>query len=118
MAKLLALFIIGLVCVIVNVRGQTNNKKPLNGQAFDEVVVSSDLIVKRKSKENRQGKRLLTNVPSGTTGPPSKPTVNTSRLISSDGSRISSGNRNRRENSKNRLLDLGVAGYLLNSRKR
>lgn len=58
------------------------------GQTFDEIVVSSDLNVRRKSKENRQGKRLLSNVPSGTTGSPEKPTAIASRLVSADGSRI------------------------------
>ncbi|OAD54094.1 hypothetical protein WN48_08323 [Eufriesea mexicana] len=57
------------------------------GQTFDEIVVSSDLNVRRKSKESRQGKRL-TNIPSGTTGPPEKSTAIASRLVSNDGSRI------------------------------
>lgn len=57
------------------------------GQTFDEIVVSSDLNVRRKSKESRQGKRL-TNIPSGTTGPPEKSTVLASRFISNDGSQI------------------------------
>lgn len=59
------------------------------GQTFDEIVVSSDLNVRRKSKESRQGKRL-TNIPSATTGPPEKSTVVVSRLVSNDGSRITS----------------------------
>lgn len=59
------------------------------GQTFDEIVVSSDLNVRRKSKESRQGKRL-TNIPSATTGPPEKSTVVASRLVSNDGSRITS----------------------------
>jgi hypothetical protein len=66
------------------------------GQAFDEIVVSSDLNVRRKSKENRQGKRLLSNVPSGTTGTPEKPTAIASRLVSADGSRITPGKREKR----------------------
>lgn len=66
------------------------------GQTFDEIVVSSDLNVRRKSKENRQGKRLLSNVPSGTTGPPEKPTAIASRLVSTDGSRITLEKREKR----------------------
>jgi len=66
------------------------------GQAFDEIVVSSDLNVRRKSKENRQGKRLLSNVPSGTTGTPEKPTAIASRLVSADGSRITPEKREKR----------------------
>ncbi|XP_008544732.1 uncharacterized protein LOC103569283 [Microplitis demolitor] len=88
MAQLLASFIIISVCVIVNVQGQLpTDKKLVIGQAFDEIVVSSDLNVRRKSKENRQDKKILMNVPSGTTGP-GKPTEIAFRLVSSDGSRI------------------------------
>ncbi|XP_015111074.1 uncharacterized protein LOC107037186 [Diachasma alloeum] len=118
MAKLLALLVIALVCVIVNVQSQETNTKPVFGQAFDEIVVSSDLNVRRKSKENRQGKKLLSNVPSGTTGPPGKPTEIASRLVSSDGSRIELEKRERRDITKKRWQDLGSAGYLLKYRKR
>lgn len=73
------------------------NRAALFGQPFDEVVVSSDLNVRRKSKENRQSKRLLSNVPSGTTGPPEKSTAIASRLVSADGSRITPESRERRD---------------------
>ncbi|KAF3422864.1 hypothetical protein E2986_11184 [Frieseomelitta varia] len=89
------------------------------GQTFDEIVVSSDLNVRRKSKESRQGKRL-TNIPSGTTGPPEKSTVLASRFVSNDGSRITSEKtKSKRDisNLQKRYLDMGVTGYLLNSRK-
>lgn len=66
------------------------------GQTFDEIIVSSDLNVRRKSKENRQGKSLLSNVPSATTGPPERPTAIASRLVSADGSRITPEKREKR----------------------
>ncbi|XP_076221884.1 uncharacterized protein LOC116430815 isoform X1 [Nomia melanderi] len=90
------------------------------GQTFDEIVVSSDLNVRRKSKENREGKRL-TNIPSGTTGPPEKSTVVASRFVSDDGTRITSEKKQQKRetsDSRKRYLDMGVAGYLLKSRKR
>ncbi|XP_034939907.1 uncharacterized protein [Chelonus insularis] len=120
MAHLSALLMITLACIIVNVQGQQPvNKKLLIGQAFDEIVVSSDLNVRRKSKENRQGKGILTNVPSGTTGPPGRYTSGTAlRLISSDGSQISPETRQRRQISRKESIDLGIAGYLLKSRRR
>ncbi|XP_051168019.1 uncharacterized protein LOC127285847 [Leptopilina boulardi] len=116
MAKVLALLVITLVCLIVNTRGQTSVKKPLVGQAFDEIVVTSDLNVRRKAKENRQGKKLLTNVPSDFIGPPGNP----SRLVSSDGSRVTPEKREKRSiiSPQERALNLETAGYLLRSRKR
>ncbi|XP_015587551.1 uncharacterized protein LOC107264142 [Cephus cinctus] len=119
MAKLLVLLVIALVCVIVNGQNQAPNQQPVVGQTFDEIIVSSDLNVRRKSKENRQGKKLLTNVPSGTTGPPGKSTAVASRLVSSDGSHVTLEKRQRRDVTKlrERFLNLGVAGYLLDSRK-
>ncbi|KAH0946398.1 hypothetical protein HN011_009633 [Eciton burchellii] len=120
MIKVLALLMLSSICVIINAQGTASNEKPFFGQAFDEIVVSSDLNVRRKSKENRQGKRLLSNVPSGTTGTPEKPTAIASRLVSADGSRITPGKREKRGivTERRRYLDLGVAGYLLKSRKR
>ncbi|XP_020278130.1 uncharacterized protein LOC109851923 isoform X2 [Pseudomyrmex gracilis] len=122
MIKVLAFLILSSVCLIINAQGTASNEKPFFGQTFDEIVVSSDLNVRRKSKENRQGK-LLSNVPSGTTGPPEKPTATASRLVSADGSRITPEKREKRgiaitRRSNFRYLDLGVAGYLLKSRKR
>ncbi|KAK0085050.1 hypothetical protein PV325_005896 [Microctonus aethiopoides] len=118
MAKFLALLVIASICVTFNAHGQKlPNEKPVIGQAFDEIVVSSDLNIRRKSKENRQGKKILMNVPSGTTGPPRKSTQIASRLISSDGSKISA-RREQREVSEKSLLDFYVAEYLLKSRKR
>ncbi|RLU21609.1 hypothetical protein DMN91_005982 [Ooceraea biroi] len=118
MMKVLVLLMVSLICVIINAQ-ETANEKPFFGQTFDEIVVSSDLNVRRKSKENRQGKRL-SNVPSGTTGPPEKPTAIASRLVSADGSRITPEKREKRGivTERRRYLDLGVAGYLLKSRKR
>jgi len=72
------------------------NCAALFGQTFDEIIVSSDLNVRRKSKENRQGKRLLSNVPSATTGPPERPTAIASRLVFADGSRITPEKREKR----------------------
>ncbi|CAD1478449.1 unnamed protein product, partial [Heterotrigona itama] len=88
MTNFLSLLVLTLACVIVHAQ-QTSDQKPVFGQTFDEIVVSSDLNVRRKSKESRQGKRL-TNIPSGTTGPPEKSTVLASRFVSNDGSRITS----------------------------
>lgn len=68
----------------------------LVGQAFDEIVVTSDLNVRRKSKENRQGKKLLTNVPSDSIGPSGNPSATPSRLVSSDGSRVTPEKREKR----------------------
>ncbi|XP_043261541.1 uncharacterized protein LOC122402647 [Colletes gigas] len=119
MANFLALLVITLACVIVHAQ-QPYNQKPVFGQTFDEIVVSSDLNVRRKSKENRQGKRL-TNIPSGTTGPPEKSTAIASRFVSSDGSRITLEKRQKKREIttlQNRYLDMGVARYLLKSRKR
>ncbi|KZC13674.1 PREDICTED: uncharacterized protein LOC107191767 [Dufourea novaeangliae] len=119
MANLLALLVITLACVIVHAQ-QPSNRKPVFGQTFDEIVVSSDLNVRRKSKENRQGKRL-TNIPSATTGPPEKSTVIASKFVSSDGTRITSDKKQeKRELSAipKRYLDMGIARYLLKSRKR
>ncbi|XP_072764171.1 uncharacterized protein [Anoplolepis gracilipes] len=119
MIRVLALLILSSICVIMNAQETASNEKPFFGQTFDEIVVSSDLNVRRKSKENRQGKRL-SNVPSGTTGPPEKPTAIASRLVSTDGSRITLEKREKRGivTARRRYLDLGVAGYLLKSRKR
>ncbi|CAK9833846.1 hypothetical protein ANTRET_LOCUS10469 [Anthophora retusa] len=119
MTNFLALLVISLACVIVHAQ-QTSNQNPVFGQTFDEIVVSSDLNVRRKSKESRQGKRL-TNIPSGTTGPPEKSTAVASRFVSSDGTRISSEKTQKKReisNLQKRYLDMGVAGYLLKSRKR
>ena len=119
MANLLALLVITLACVIVHAQ-QTSNQKPIFGQTFDEIVVSSDLNVRRKSKENRQGKRL-SNIPSGTTGRPEKSTVVASRFVSNDGSRITSEKtQNKREIApqQKRYLDTDIAEYLLKARKR
>ncbi|KAG7189353.1 hypothetical protein KM043_017003 [Ampulex compressa] len=120
MASYLALLVISLACIVVNTQAQSSNQKPGFGQTFDEIVVSSDLNVRRKSKEHRQGKRLLSNVPSGTTGSPAKPTAVASKLVSSDGSRVTSERREKRGivTLQRRYMDLGVAGYLLKSRKR
>ncbi|KAL2714396.1 uncharacterized protein V1478_015581 [Vespula squamosa] len=121
MRKLLALLVIVLACVMINAQGQVPPpKSSIYGTTFDEIVVSSDLSVRRKSKENRQGKRLLSNVPSGTTGSPEKSTPVASRLVSSDGSRVTPVARAKRESVtlQTRYLDLGVAGYLLKSQKR
>ncbi|GAB1870016.1 hypothetical protein CAJAP_11095 [Camponotus japonicus] len=120
MIKILAFLVLSSICVIINAQETASNEKPFFGQTFDEIVVSSDLNVRRKSKENRQGKRLLSNVPSGTTGPPEKPTAIASRLVSTDGSRITLEKREKRGTvtARRRYLDLGVAGYLLKSRKR
>ncbi|KAK0180534.1 hypothetical protein PV327_006161 [Microctonus hyperodae] len=119
MAKFLALLVIASICVTFNVQGQKlPNEKPVIGQAFDEIVVSSDLNIRRKSKENRQGKKILMNVPSGTTGPPGKSTRISSRLMSSDESEISAATREQRDLSEKSLLDFDVAEYLLKSRKR
>ncbi|XP_012272404.1 uncharacterized protein LOC105695442 [Orussus abietinus] len=95
MAKLLALLVIISVCYVTNAQLQAPNQKPIIGLTFDEIVVSSDLNVRRKSKENRQGKKLLTNVPSGTTGPGS-PTATASKLVSSTGSWVIPEKRERR----------------------
>ncbi|XP_033334335.1 uncharacterized protein LOC117225120 [Megalopta genalis] len=119
MANILALLVITLACAVVHAQQQPN-QKPVFGQTFDEIVVSSDLNVRRKSKENRQGKRL-TNIPSGTTGPPEKSTAVASRFVANDGIRITSEKKHqKRETSalRKRYLDMGVAGYLLKSRKR
>ncbi|XP_076238269.1 uncharacterized protein LOC143181634 [Calliopsis andreniformis] len=120
MANVLALLAITLLaCIIVSAQ-QTSNQKPVFGQTFDEIVVSSDLNVRRKSKENRQGKRL-SNIPSGTTGPPEKSTIIASRLTFDDGSRITTVNRrNKREipTPQKRYLNMDVAGYLLKARER
>ncbi|XP_025154497.1 uncharacterized protein LOC105191240 isoform X2 [Harpegnathos saltator] len=118
MIKVLVLLVLSSVCVIINSQEETSDGH--FGQTFDEIIVSSDLNVRRKSKENRQGKRLLSNVPSGTTGPPEKPTAIASRLVSADGSRITPDKREKRDilTARRRYLDLGVAGYLLKSRKR
>ncbi|KAI4492076.1 hypothetical protein M0802_010084 [Mischocyttarus mexicanus] len=121
MRKLLALLVIVLACVMINAQGQVSPPKPsVYGKTFDEIVVSSDLSVRRKSKENRQGKRLLSNVPSGTTGSPEKSTPVASRLVSNDGSRVTPVKRTKRGSitRQTRHLDLGVAGYLLKSQKR
>ncbi|CAL7939806.1 unnamed protein product [Xylocopa violacea] len=119
MTNFLALLVIALACVIVHAQ-QTSNKKPIVGQTFDEIVVSSDLNVRRKSKESRQGKRL-TNIPSATTGSSEKSTAVTSRSVSNDGSQTTSEKKqNKRDisNLQKRYLDMGVAGFLLKSRKR
>ncbi|XP_016908498.1 uncharacterized protein LOC107995447 [Apis cerana] len=119
MTNFLSLLVIALACLIVHAQ-KTSDQKPVYGQTFDEIVVSSDLNVRRKSKESRQGKRL-TNIPSATTGPPEKSTVVASRLVSNDGSRITSEKTQiKREISdfQKRYLDMGVTGYLLKSRKR
>ncbi|XP_076657622.1 uncharacterized protein LOC143361817 [Halictus rubicundus] len=119
MANLLALLVITTACVVVHAQQQPNQKL-VPGQTFDEIVVSSDLHVRRKSKENRQGKRL-TNIPSGTTGPPEKSTIVASRFVADDGTRIvSERKQQKREIStlRKRYLDMGAAGYLLKSRKR
>ena len=71
-------------------------KIAINGHTFDEIVVSSDLNVRRKSKENRQGKKLLTNAPLESTSLPGKPSPVASRLISSDGSRVTPEKREKR----------------------
>ncbi|XP_071572422.1 uncharacterized protein [Temnothorax nylanderi] len=119
MIKILALLLFTSVCVIINAQETASNEKQFFGQTFDEIVVSSDLNVRRKSKENRQGKRLLSNVPSATTGPPERPTAIASRLVFADGSRITPEKREKRGiTTRRRYLDLGVAGYLLKSRKR
>ncbi|XP_012219766.1 uncharacterized protein [Linepithema humile] len=119
MIKIFVLLVLSTICVIINAQETASNEKTFFGQTFDEIVVSSDLNVRRKSKENRQGKRL-SNVPSGTTGPPEKPTAIASRLVSADGSRITPEQREKRGivTARRRYLDLGVAGYLLKSRKR
>ncbi|XP_050474305.1 uncharacterized protein LOC126865608 isoform X2 [Bombus huntii] len=119
MINFLSLLVLTLTCVIVHAQ-QTSDQKPVFGQTFDEIVVSSDLNVRRKSKESRQGKRL-TNIPSGTTGPPEKSTVLASRFISNDGSQITwEKTQTKREisNLQKRYLDMGITGFLLNSRKR
>ncbi|XP_017881333.1 uncharacterized protein LOC108625661 [Ceratina calcarata] len=119
MTNFLILLVITLACVIVNAQ-ETSNQNPVFGQTFDEIVVSSDLNVRRKSKESRQGKKL-TNIPSATTGPPEKSTEVASRLVSNDGSRITSAKtQGKREisNLQKRYLDMDVAGYLMKSRKR
>lgn len=67
------------------------------GQAFDEIVVSSDLNVRRKSKETRQGKKLLSNIPSATTNSPGKSTVLAQKFVTSDGSKVTLEKRQRRE---------------------
>lgn len=68
--------------------------------AFDEIVVSSELNVKRKSKENRQGKQLLTNEPlssSLTIGNVSPSTTNlASKLIFGDDSSVKNDRRRKR----------------------
>ncbi|KAL0124690.1 hypothetical protein PUN28_006500 [Cardiocondyla obscurior] len=119
MIKILALLLFTSVCVMINAQETASNEKPFFGQTFDEVVVSSDLYITRKSKENRQGKRL-SNVPSATTGPPERPTAIASRLVFADGSRITPEKREKRGivTTRTRYLDLGVAEYLLKSRKR
>ncbi|KYN45155.1 hypothetical protein ALC56_00405 [Trachymyrmex septentrionalis] len=95
MIKILALLLLTSVCVIINAQETASNEKSLFGQTFDEIIVSSDLNVRRKSKENRQGKRL-SNVPSATTGPPERPTAIASRLVFADGSRITPEKREKR----------------------
>ncbi|XP_033208031.1 uncharacterized protein LOC117167305 isoform X2 [Belonocnema kinseyi] len=119
MAKVLVLLVITLVCVTVNTRGQNTSEKKLVGDKFDEIVVTSDLNVRRKSKENRQGKKLLTNVQSESAGPPEKPSALTSRLESSDGSRVTLEKRDKRGiiSPQERALNQEIAGYLLRSRK-
>ncbi|XP_012531830.1 uncharacterized protein LOC105834129 [Monomorium pharaonis] len=118
MMKLLTLLLFTSVYVMINAQETASNEKPYFGQTFDEIIVSSDLNVRRKSKENRQGKRLLSNVPSATTVPPERPTAIASRLVFADGSRITPEKREKRGITRRRYLDLGVAGYLLKSRKR
>ncbi|XP_003700171.1 uncharacterized protein LOC100875141 [Megachile rotundata] len=114
MTNFLALLVITLACVIVNAQ-QTSDQKHVFGQTFDEIVVSSDLNVRRKSKENRQGKRL-SNIPSLTTSPPEKSTAIAARLVSN----ASQKSQTKREisNLDKRYFDMDVAGYLLKSRKR
>ncbi|XP_011495793.1 PREDICTED: uncharacterized protein LOC105360558 [Ceratosolen solmsi marchali] len=121
MTKLLAFIILVLAAVTVNAQNQATNRNQFVGQAFDEIVVSSDLSVRRKSKENRQGKQLLTNVPSGTTSPPGKSTALASKLVLSDGSSVTPERRKRRgvDPSGNvpRELKLGMMEYLLRSQQ-
>ncbi|XP_014217920.1 uncharacterized protein LOC106646390, partial [Copidosoma floridanum] len=84
--KLLAFIILVLASITVNAQSQPNNLNKFIGQAFDEIVVSShEISVLRKAKENRQGKQLLTNVPSGTTSSPHKLTPLAPTLVSNDG---------------------------------
>nr|XP_034171828.1 uncharacterized protein LOC117600462 isoform X1 [Osmia lignaria] len=119
MTNFLALSVIALACVIVNGQ-QTSDQKPVFGQTFDEIVVSSDLNVRRKSKENRQGKTLF-NIPSLTTGPPEKSTAVAARFTANDGSQVTSEkSQTKREisNLEKRYFDMDVAAYLLKSRKR
>ncbi|XP_066601261.1 uncharacterized protein [Prorops nasuta] len=120
MAKILVLLVISLACVLLNAEEYTAHERFDFGQTFDEIVVSSDLNIRRKSKENRQGKKLLSGVPSGTTGPPEKLIPTAFRLISIDGSHIDLEKRGKRwiSASDKRYLDLGFAEYLLKSRKR
>ncbi|KAF7991697.1 hypothetical protein HCN44_010498 [Aphidius gifuensis] len=105
MAKFLALLVIALVYVIVNVQSQATSKKPVIGQSFDEITVSSDLHVKKRTKQHRQDKKL-TNVPTGTTGSSGKTTEIASRLVSiSDGSTfVLDKKRQRRETTKKRYI--------------
>ncbi|XP_012251253.2 uncharacterized protein LOC105683307 [Athalia rosae] len=90
----LFLLVISCVCVLVNASDSTFGQKLGPGQTFEEVIVSSDLNVRRKSKEHRQGKKLLTNIPLETTNQSRNPTG--SRLISNHGSRVTPERRNRR----------------------
>ncbi|XP_046735741.1 uncharacterized protein LOC124405132 [Diprion similis] len=111
----LFLLIVICACVFVNAQSSTFGQKQNEGQTFEEIIVSSDLNVRRKSKENRQGKQLLTNIPRVTTEKTGSPTV--SRLISNDGSRVELQKRNRRSDFTKNRLNLGVAEYLLHSSK-
>ncbi|XP_046412767.1 uncharacterized protein LOC124176033 [Neodiprion fabricii] len=111
----LFLLIVICACVFVNAQDSTFGQKQNEGQTFEEVIVSSDLNVRRKSKENRQGKQLLTNIPLATVGKTGSPTV--SRLISNDGSRVELQKRNRRSDFTKNRLNLGAAEYLLHSSK-
>ncbi|XP_001600382.1 uncharacterized protein LOC100113512 [Nasonia vitripennis] len=119
MTKFIAFFVLVLASVTVNAQSQATNRNQFNGQTFDEIVVTSDLNVRRKAKENRQGKQLLTNVPSGTTSPPGKSTALASRLVLSDGSSVTSERRKRRaaNMANRRLSELGLMKYLLRSRQ-
>ncbi|OXU24456.1 hypothetical protein TSAR_008657 [Trichomalopsis sarcophagae] len=119
MTKFIAFFVLVLASVTVNAQSQATNGNQFNGQTFDEIVVTSDLNVRRKAKENRQGKQLLTNVPSGTTSPPGKSTALASRLVLSDGSSVTSERRKRRvaNMANRRLSELGLMKYLLRSRQ-
>ncbi|XP_058798537.1 uncharacterized protein LOC131668421 [Phymastichus coffea] len=123
MTKALVFFVLLSACVTVNAQSQAINKteKPIS-LPFQEIIVSSDFKVRRKSKENRQGKELfLANVPSATaTSPPGKSTALASRLVLSGGSSVTPDRRRKRHTSTahRRLPKEGIAKYSLRSRQR